>query len=204
MSTSPGAPRSSHGTSRTSRSRRPVVGDRRPRRRARRAADGRARRRTTRRRASPPSARQRGDHALDRLGRQIGPVGEDDDRRLDGRRRAPRARSASDAPGPRFQPAQVTTRAGVSSVCAPATTTTSSTELCVSRSSTSGSSSRCFGVPNRDASPAASTTAATITAPRPSPTRSRRAGSAARSPGSPSSPIRSTTSRPLVTVPTIA
>ena len=106
-----------------------------------------------------PVRAPRCDHALDRLGREIGAVGEDDDRRLDVVAELGEP-GASDAPGPRFQPAQVTTRAGVSSVCAPATTTISSTGSRSSRSSTSGSSSRCFGVPNRDASPAASTTAA--------------------------------------------
>ena len=64
-----------------------------------------------------------------------------------------------------IHPAQVTTRAGVSSVCAPATTTISSTGARSSRWRTSGRSRRCFGVPNRDASPAARTTAATLTAP---------------------------------------
>src|SRR5438105_3408364 len=68
-----------------------------------------------------------------------------------------------DAPGPRSHSGQRTTRASVSTSCAPTTTTISSIERVLrTRSSTGASRSRCFGEPNRDAAPAARTTAETI------------------------------------------
>ena len=152
--------------------------------RVRRAADGPARRRTRPRREARRRLRQACDHTLDGLRREVGAVGEDDDRGLDVRRRALRARSRATLPAPASTRHRSRPAAGVSSVCAPGNdddlVDRSSAR---SRSSTSGSRRRCFGVPKRDASPAASTTAAMLTVPRPSPTRSRRDGSAAPWPG---------------------
>src|SRR6266480_6361280 len=69
----------------------------------------------------------------------------------------------NEAPGPRCQSAQRTTRASVSTAWAPTTTTISSIECALrTRSSTGSSRSRCFGDPKRDEAPAARTTAETM------------------------------------------
>ena len=113
-STSPGGPRSSHGTSRGSSARAPSSGTSAPRgarEQHRVAAVAAVARGEDVAAALPP----RRDDAVDGGRREVGPVGEDDDCRLHVLPRAPRARSAATRPGPRSQSAQWTTRASASS-----------------------------------------------------------------------------------------
>src|SRR5262249_43780489 len=65
------------------------------------------------------------------------------------------------APGPRSQSGQRTSGAAASSGCAPVTTTIPSTDERPSASTTSWTSRACFGPPKRVAAPAARTTPAT-------------------------------------------
>ena len=161
VSTSPGAPRSSHGTRRTGAVAEALVRDRVPvgASENERVAAGSVVGRGDDSSALAP----RVEHALDRLRREVRSVGEDDRRLL--RRRAPSAArpQRSDAPGPSAQSAQRTIARlrRLASSCAPSTTTISSTEVAWSRSRTRGRRMCCFGLPNRDASPAARTIAAT-------------------------------------------
>ena len=122
------------------RTRRPRAARRCRARRRRRGRSPRARGRARRRARRPrPRCRpERGEAAAERGARASLPV----------RARARRARRAS-------------------SSCAPATTTIWSRPAARTRSSTAGRSSRCFGEPKRSAAPAASTTAASISLPRP-------------------------------------
>ncbi len=109
----------------------------------------------------------RGDDAIDGFGCEVGAVGENDDGGLGagtqlleaGGQRGPRAALPARARDDR--------RRRLERVRARDDDDLLRRSSCVSRSSTSGSSRRCFGVPNRDASPAASTTAAMLTVPRP-------------------------------------
>ena len=110
----------------------------------------------------------------------------------------------SDAPGPRFQPAQVTTRAGVSSVWAPGDDDDLVDRALLQALQDLGQQKpllRCAeagrlsgGEDDRSDAHCSSTVTDSIT--------TGRVGCSVA--GSPSSPIRSTTSSPLVTLPTMA
>ena len=130
------------------------------------------------------------------------PVREHDERSLDVVASAARPQR-SEAPGPRAQSAQRTRRASprstlLRSAYAPSTTTTSSTGLAATRPSTSGSSSALLRAAEAGRAPAARTTAATRLICSTTRHRVDDDGLGGCSvAGSPSCPIRSTTSRPL-------
>ena len=167
VSTSPGAPRSSHGTSRTGRSRRPSSGM--SSQSARPSTSGWPRLAAVGRGDDPAVRPPLGEDALDRTAaRGSGPSASTTTAASTSSSERARARSEETHPARAPIRRTRTTRTpcdtvslGGSSSCAPSTTTISSTEVSRSRSRTRGRRRRCFGLPNRDASPAARTIAAT-------------------------------------------
>ena len=158
MSTSPGEPRSSHGTRRARSDRAPSSGIAsqagRPARR-----DGRARRRTTPRRSRPSPAG--GEHALTERGREPRPVREHDDGGLGVLGRPQPA--AERGPGPRAHSGHRTTLqqsvASVELVGARDDHDLREGRLGERPRGRTEASSTCLGEPNRVAAPAARTSA---------------------------------------------